>query len=291
MSDPLRLTVAVPCFNCADVLDDCVDAILKSAGTCPAFLALILIDGGSSDATSEVCNRIAQKTGVRVITGESHSASAKRNAALAAADSDYLVFTDPDCLPARGWLQAFATAAQAGVRLATGRVTPHEPGLETSVRKGTTDRVFHPSLINRAFPFRPGSSNNYLIAAELLRELGGFPEDVGPGTPNGVAEDAEINYRALRAGIPIHFIANAEVSHRHPETEEQFIEKKRQYAVGLTYFMFKRYRRDPAIYLSFAIMITRNLLLAAWATLRGDTLTARQHRAEFQARLYGTRIS
>jgi glycosyltransferase involved in cell wall biosynthesis len=289
MTSAPRLTVAIPCFNCADVIEGCVAAALESASQCSAFQELILVDGGSSDNTSEVCARLAVDARVRVISSERHSASSKRNAALSACETEYLVFTDPDCIPAPGWLSAFSEAAAEGVRLATGRVTPHGPGMETSIRKGAESRVYSPTFINRAFPFRPGSSNNYLIETALLREGGGFPEDVGPGTPNGVAEDAEVNYRALRAGVPIHFIANAEVAHRHPERPDQFIAKKRGYAVGLTYFMFKRYGDDPAVYVSFDVMCAHNLLRALIGVVTGRGLTARQHWAEFTGRLEGLR--
>lgn len=286
MTTAPRLTVAVPCFNCADVLTECVAGILNSALNCPAFHEVLLIDGGSTDDTSRVCADLAKDDRVRVLESRVHSASAKRNAALQVVRTAYIAFTDPDCVPATGWLPALAEAVEAGVQLATGRVVPLGPGMETSIRKASAGRTFAPNPLNRAFPFRPGSSNNYLIAVDLLGSLGGFPEDVGPGTPNGVAEDAEINYRALRAGETIHFLAEAEVAHRHPENPAQFIAKKRGYAVGLTYFMFKRHRDDPAVYLSFLVMCAHNLLRAC---LAGRGLTGRQHWAEFTGRLEGLR--
>ena len=246
-----------------------------------------MIDGGSSDQTSSACDDCATLPLVRVIRHECSSASSKRNRAVEESQADYLIFTDPDCSVDAQWLPALAEAADRGIQCATGRVISPSPGLEASVRKRSEDREFRPGLLNRAFAFRAGSSNNLMIERELLISLGGFPEDLGPGTANGVAEDTEVLYRALRMGITIHFIAAAEVTHQHPESTEQFLIKKRNYARGLNYFMTRRYLADPATWISIATTFKYSLLCLVGFLVMGNFVRVRQAKEELKGRLSG----
>ncbi len=257
-SDPSTFGVVIPCFNCAGVLRRCVESVLASAASCPWVKGIYLVDGGSTDTTSELCQELAAHPLVHVLRHDASSASAKRNAALRRVEADFLVFTDPDCITTAEWLSAYSKAALEW-SCCTGRVTPLVPGLATAIRTSYKDRTYQPRLLWRAFAFRAGSSNNLMISRDLLMQLGGFPEDLGPGTSNGVAEDTEVLYRALRAGVPIRYCPGAEVQHDHPETTEVYLLKKELYARGLSYFMFKRYRSDPATYLSFTVMMGHSL--------------------------------
>lgn len=289
-SDGPALAVVIPCFNCAAVLERCVASVLRSAEACPQVGAILLVDGGSADNTSEVCRALSTHPLVKVLAHDRSSASAKRNHALRNTRADYLVFTDPDCVATPGWLPAYALAAKEW-RCCTGRVTPFRPGMETSVRTSPMDKTYRPGILYRAFAFRPGSSNNLMIERVLLEHLGGFPEDLGPGTPNGVAEDTEINYLVLRSGIPIRYLAVAEVRHDHPETVEQFLAKKESYARGLTYFLFHRYAKDPATYLSFAVMMAHTLLRALAGLLLFQRVSTRQAFRELRGRIQGLMLA
>lgn len=238
------------------------------------------------DATSRICEELAAHPLVHVITHDAYSASAKRNAALREADVDFLVFTDPDCVASLGWLSVYSSAAEEW-SCCTGRVTPLVPGLATAIRTSSKNRTYRPCFLWRAFAFRAGSSNNLMISRDLLMQLGGFPEDLGPGTSNGVAEDTEVLYRALRAGVPIRYCAGAEVRHDHPETSEVYLMKKELYARGLSYFMFKRYCTDPAAYLSLAAMIGHSLGRWLLHGIQLNRLERIQAYRELRGRLYG----
>lgn len=285
-SEPPALAVVIPCYNSAVVLRRCVESVLKSAEDCPRLEGVYLVDGGSSDETSMLCRELAAHPLVRIIEHAPHSASAKRNAALQRIKADCLVFTDPDCVATPGWLKAFAEAARTW-SCCTGRVTPLSPGLSTAVRTSPVDYTYRPTLLWRAFAFRPGSSNNLMIERGLLQTVGGFPEDLGPGTRNGVAEDTEVLYRVLRKGVSIRYCAAAAVLHDHPETEEVYLRKKELYGQGLSYFMLKRYYNDPATYLSLAVMMGHSLARVALNAVLLRPLRLRQALREARGRARG----
>lgn len=285
-SEAPTLAVVIPCFNCGAVLERCVRSLLHSAADCPNVQSVLLVDGGSSDDTSQVCDRLEELPLVRILRHERSSTSAKRNHAAQQSTEDFLVFTDPDCIATPGWLPAYAEAARTW-RYCTGRVSPYGEGVHTSVRGYPRDHTFHPGFLYRAFPFRPGSSNNVMIERALLLELGGFREDLGPGTPNDAGEDADLNYRVLRAGIPIRYVVRAEVQHDHAETEAVFLKKKTSYARGLSYLLFRYYAADPATWFSFKVMMAHSLARLAWHGLTRNRLRTRQAWGEVRGRVQG----
>jgi len=138
-------------------------------------------------------------------------AYAARNLGATRAAGDLLVFTDADCDPAPGWLEALATAARAGPeRLLAG-----------------------PIRMAGAAPVMPGGRPNPYAAYDRLRGIPqeryvrlGYAATANLAVPRAVFErlggfdggrfsggDAEFCRRAGRAGVPIALIAHAVVVH------------------------------------------------------------------------------
>ena len=284
----LTLAVVVPCYNCAAILERCVASILDSARACPAFTGVYLVDGGSTDATSDLCARLAASDArVHVLQHPVGTASAKRNRALRDVTADYLVFTDPDCIVSPAWLPEMSQA-MGRWRCCAGRVMPTGGRWNTAVRTGIENRTYRPGLWRRATAFRAATSNNLMIARALLGTLGGFPEDLGPGAANGVAEDTEVVYKALRAGVPVRYFAAAAVLHETAPDEAAFLAKKTAYAYGVHFFLARRYLTDPATWLNLAAMLTYSgLRLAAFGAF--SSFQRRWAWRELSGRLRGFR--
>ena len=88
------LSIITPVFNVESYLDRCVQSILSQAYH---DIELILIDDGSTDGSSSLCDEMAKKDcRVKVIHKENGGVSSARNAGLEVATGDYLTFVDPD---------------------------------------------------------------------------------------------------------------------------------------------------------------------------------------------------
>ncbi|HEV2786133.1 MAG TPA: glycosyltransferase, partial [Solirubrobacteraceae bacterium] len=152
--------------------------------------------------------------GVDIVHLQLHSVgvSRARNAAIAAARHDVLVFTDDDVLVERDWL----------IRLV-------EPLLAAPPRRATTGAVlaaqtdgFIPSLTQRTQPevfsgrpfCDPLFSNNMALCRTAFQDVGTFDERFGAGAVFSNAEDNDLGYRLLEAGYEIAFVPDAIVYHR-----------------------------------------------------------------------------
>lgn len=94
MSRP-AVCVVVPVYGAEKTLDRCVQSILTQA--VDGGLCCVLVDDGSPDRCGELCDGYAARDDrVQVIHKEDGGVSSARNAGLAAADADYIVFLDSD---------------------------------------------------------------------------------------------------------------------------------------------------------------------------------------------------
>jgi len=92
-AEPL-VSVVVPVFEVAGYLATCVESIL---GQTHPYLEVILVDDGSTDGSSELCDSFARRDGrVRVIHQRHEGVSVARNAGIAAATGTHLTFVDSD---------------------------------------------------------------------------------------------------------------------------------------------------------------------------------------------------
>lgn len=93
-SSPPLASIIVPVWNAKHYLDDCVDSLRSQ--TYPN-LEIILVDDGSTDGASELCDSMAQTDRrIRVIHQPCRGVSAARNAGLDAATGAFVTFVDSD---------------------------------------------------------------------------------------------------------------------------------------------------------------------------------------------------
>ncbi|WP_159459770.1 glycosyltransferase family 2 protein [Scatolibacter rhodanostii] len=88
------ISVVVPIYNRKDKIEQAVNCIL--AQTIQDF-ELILVDDGSTDGSTEICGQLAEKDKrIKVIYQKNGGVSMARNAGLAYATGEWLVFMDSD---------------------------------------------------------------------------------------------------------------------------------------------------------------------------------------------------
>jgi glycosyltransferase involved in cell wall biosynthesis len=141
-------------------------------------------------------------------------ASAARNAGLHTAQTDLVAFIDDDCVAHPMWLYALTQGfVEAGDRhtvgAVAGRVLPLFPrngkrGQAVSSRTSTVRRTYRREEggMDRGewAPWDVGTGANILSSRETLLKIGGFDEELGPGTTARAAEDIDLLYRLSSHG-------------------------------------------------------------------------------------------
>jgi glucosyl-dolichyl phosphate glucuronosyltransferase len=105
----VRLTVAVCTRNRAALLARTLDS-LAAADPPAAAWDLIVVDNGSQDGTARVLDEQASRLPLRAVREPSVGLSHARNAAVAHATGDYLLWIDDDVRVDRGWLREYEAA-------------------------------------------------------------------------------------------------------------------------------------------------------------------------------------
>lgn len=88
----IKVSFIIPAYNCKDTLADCIDSIKQISDYSRDSFEIILIDDGSTDGTSEECDRL----GDIVVHQKNSGVSAARNAGIQKANGAYVVFIDAD---------------------------------------------------------------------------------------------------------------------------------------------------------------------------------------------------
>lgn len=83
----MNLSVIIPAYNAAASLAGCLDSVTGHGAE------VIVVDDGSEDGTADV---VSGYPGVVLVRQENRGVSAARNAGMAVASGDYLVFADDD---------------------------------------------------------------------------------------------------------------------------------------------------------------------------------------------------
>jgi heptose III glucuronosyltransferase len=109
---PIALSVIIPAFNAEQFLPQCLDSLLAPSASPGIPMEIIVIDDGSTDATSQVLEGyLACHDNIRVIKQTNRGVSVARNAGLAAARGEFVAFVDADdsvAVPTYGALMARA---------------------------------------------------------------------------------------------------------------------------------------------------------------------------------------
>jgi glycosyltransferase, family 2 len=90
----MLLSIIVPVYNVAQYLEQCISSLVNQSYQ---MLEILLIDDGSSDGSSMICDEWAQKDErIRVFHIENHGVSYARNIGLKHARGAYIGFVDSD---------------------------------------------------------------------------------------------------------------------------------------------------------------------------------------------------
>jgi GT2 family glycosyltransferase len=221
MSAP-DISVIIPTFNRGEELQCCLDRLVSQSLDKARFEVLV-VDDGSQPPAGPAANGLR----LVVLRQKNRGPAAARNLGASHARGEILAFTDDDCRPQAGWLEALLEAArrQPGALLggATRNGLQDNPFAEASqLIQDQVYRWYNSSADEAAF----FASNNMAAPRRAFLDLGGF------NPAFRTAEDRELCDRWRAAGRRLLYVAGAEVIHARRLTLGSFMRQHFAYGRG-----------------------------------------------------------
>jgi glycosyltransferase involved in cell wall biosynthesis len=204
-----QIAVVAATHNRSDRLAALLDALRAQTIGRERF-EVVIVDDASSDDTRELLADAAHR-GDLALTVLRHDVSrgpaAARNAGWRTASAPIVAFTDDDCRPSPGWLEA-GIRAMAATANGTGEAVVQgltEPDPAEADRLGPFTRSLNVPKLDHWY-----ATANMFYSRPTLERLDGFDE-VTFSRPGG--EDTDLAWRAIGEGVPTAFSDEARVWH------------------------------------------------------------------------------
>lgn len=90
----VEVSIIIPVYNAGKYLEKCIGSILNQSFY---NFEIIIVNDGSTDNSSIICNNLAQKDNrIKVFHQDNHGVSAARNLGISSANGRYVMFLDAD---------------------------------------------------------------------------------------------------------------------------------------------------------------------------------------------------
>lgn len=186
---------------------------------------IVVVDSASSDDRTRL---VAEGAGARYLRCDVPGVSIARNRGARVARGQVIAFTDDDCRPRPGWVDALAAPyAAPEVGLVTGSVV--------GAGGGSAADTSHASAVRWRWPADPaemGSGASMSVRRSAFEDVGGFDERLGPGSSVAAAEDHELFLRLLWAGWTATVAPTAVVDHHDRRSRWQTLRLFYAYGIG-----------------------------------------------------------
>jgi GT2 family glycosyltransferase len=199
-----------------DRAESCRQTVARILETQPAYSELIVVDQSGDRATESALSQLEGFDSVVYLRSETRGLSAARNQGADRASGEILIYTDDDCLPEAGWIEAWRECldGDSGIGVGFGQVScpPFDP-LKGYTAGFNTREGRHGLELFRLGAGQVGMGANMALRKSVWRSVGGFDEGLGAGTRFPAGEDADLAYRVVRAGYHIRHLSSAHVWH------------------------------------------------------------------------------
>lgn len=271
-------------WNSGELLRRCVASIARYGG--PAVERVVIVDNGSTDRSAEL-----EEAGVLLEIlrkGENLGFARASNLGAAGAETEYLLFLNPDAALGPGTIDTvlafMASPAAAGIGICGIRLTGETgetqrhcarlPSARTFIGAATGlgalfPRLFPPLLMTGfdhldSRPVDHVIGAFYLIRRPLFEKLGGFDERFFV-----YLEDLDLSRRARGAGQSVYYLAEATAFHKGGGTSEQVKAQRLYYALSSRLlYGFKHFRAGGAWAVAAATLLVEPFARLARALLR-----------------------
>ncbi len=244
------VSIIVPVYNMDKYLPKCLDTLLHQNAD-QSQMEIILIDDGSTDQSSELCDNYASKYPgeVRVVHKKNGGLSSARNEGIDAAKGQYIVFPDPD-----DWVESDYVSVMLNLQekyqpdlVCIGHYVDSD-GKKTAANADCNENIImNAKEAEKALFFPPsigGFAWNKLYHLDVIREYKlRFLDDVG------TTEDLDFAFRYLEHCDRVCFAPQYHLYHycqrNGAATHSRF--SRRQLEAAHTYQKILAVSSDPAI--------------------------------------------
>jgi cellulose synthase/poly-beta-1,6-N-acetylglucosamine synthase-like glycosyltransferase len=265
-----RVSIIIPVKNEERTIEKCLRSL--QVLNYPDY-EIIVVNDGSTDGTGAL---LSQFPAVTVITTEGIGPAAARNLALERSNTDYVAFTDGDCIIHPEWLNEllahFTDATVMGV--GGDQLCPaDEKPFGKQVHDFLNLLAFSSDYLKTKKSLMPVKHNptcNMMYRKQAFEIQQGFKQDLWP------CEDLEFDYRLITAGYTLIFNPGAIVYHYRPHTLKGFSRMHFRYGrahakLVLKYGLMAKIHYIPLVLLGLAVaegmLIVYNPSLALAALL------------------------
>lgn len=221
-------------------------------------LEVIVVDNAPDDESTRVLvERLSERDPrVRYTREPRAGLSRARNRGLSVATGEIVAFTDDDVSVDPLWVHGLLRGLdrEPDIACVTGLVAsaslrrPAEQYFDRRVwwSSSCAPRQFGAQRTEQDSPLHPytagifGTGANFAARATVLRELGGFDECLGAGSPTRGGEDLDLFVRLLNAGHRLAYEPSALVWHEHRVDDGSLRRQMHAYGMGLTAYLTKQ---------------------------------------------------
>ena len=237
---PLKFSVIIPTYNRPGRLKQCLHSLTRLHYPSDRF-EVVVVDDGSQMSLTSITEQFEADLSLRFIQQHNAGPASARNTGAAAAQGDYLIFTDDDCQPDPGWLKALDTAiADVPNALIGGHSVNALPdNVYSTASQLLIDYIYdyYNQTQGEATFF---ASNNFAMPRALYQQLGGFDTRF----PLAAGEDREFCDRWRHHGLPMHYAPAMRLNHAHQLTLASFWRQHFNYGRGAFHFHTVRSQRE-----------------------------------------------
>lgn len=195
----ILFSIVIPTYKRKLELLECLSHLKPyfSSSSIPRSKNSIEVIVSDDAADTELANTVEQRyPWCRYVVGPAKGPAANRNYGASKAEGKWIIFTDDDCLPQPGWLEAYAELADQ-YDVMEGRTSA----------KGIRRRIDEECPTNETGGYL--WSCNFAIRRQVFNDLRGFNE----GFPAAAMEDVELRKRIEKSGFRVAYIPHAVVYH------------------------------------------------------------------------------
>jgi len=234
-------SVVIPTYQRKASLWNCLEAVSQLSYPKDRF-EVIVVDDSNDRGIKDFLSPFYDRFHLLVLSQKNAGPAAARNKGRGHASGRYLVFTDDDCMPDTGWLDALAQRflKTPDCAIAGKTVNALTSNLYSIASHIIIDYLYTHYNMN-SDDARYAVSSNLALPAEGFDTIGGF--DMSFNRPGG--EDRDLCARWLDHGFRIVYAPEVIVHHYHALSLKSFLKQHFNYGRGAYFFHQKRSELIP----------------------------------------------